>query len=86
MQIPKFKWSTRVTVEVVLLTILLLGGIYLFDFGYPRILKDAGDDVSKTLVTAFFSLLGSVAVVVVGKLVQQKIKIESENGPCTKSS
>lgn len=78
MQIPKFKWSTRVAFEVVLFTTLLLGAIYLFGLGYSQILRDTSDDVSKTLVTAFFSLLGSVAVVVVGKLVEQKIKVESE--------
>ena len=78
MKISQLRWSTRVSFQILFFGILALAILYLFGFGYVRILKGAGDDVSKTLVTAFFSLLGSILLVVVGKIVERRMTVEAE--------
>lgn len=79
--VRRFKWPQRMAAEAlilalfVLLLILLTALLFLL---FNQFLKNGPDDVSKTLVTALFSVLGSVGILVVGKLVEKRMAIEAE--------
>jgi hypothetical protein len=59
-------------------TLIALASIMLLGLGNSYMLSNTSDDISKTLITAFSSLLGSVALIVFGKLVEQKANIEND--------
>jgi len=59
-------------------TLIALASIMLLGLGNSYMLSNTSDDISKTLITAFSSLLGSVALIVFEKLVEQKANIEND--------